>query len=156
MFYANNFMQWRILGDWSIFCIFTLGKNRKICFATFVWALVANENLPPPPLWNPNYATDFMWDFDCTMQRLHFIIWNTSKSSAKRGGKILIPRSWLSACCPHWIWSRYGAGYIDTQIKYRPINSPTVVSATCRPWTLDELCNRYYGSFWRFRGPSIK
>ena len=58
--------------------------------------------------------------------------------------------SWLSACCPHWIWSRYGAGYIDTQIKYRPINSPTVVSATCRPWALNELCNIHYESFWRF------
>ena len=45
----------------------------------------------------------------------------------------------LRRCCfvPMRIWSRFGAGpagyNIDTQIKYRPINSPTVVSATCRP-----------------------
>ena len=62
--YANNFMQWRILGDCAIFCIFTTGKNRKTCFATFLWALVACENFPPPP--PMKYATDFMWDFDCT------------------------------------------------------------------------------------------
>ena len=26
-----------------------IAKNRKTCFANFVWALVASENYPPPP-----------------------------------------------------------------------------------------------------------